>query len=163
MRESLQRDLPKTDAAEHQAPEITYDEQRYPARPRRFRPSARRLAKRAATDRRRSGDDPVADNREYVEWLVEESMLADANRLATQLSGQGSMWQNPFAHPDPRAALERASVWFTAYPLSFVTGVGETFLSALATRRCGRRSARSASTASTPARSSRPAASTGAA
>ena len=34
------------------------------------------------------------------------------------------MWQNPFAHPDPRAALERASVWFTAYPLSFVTRRG---------------------------------------
>ena len=45
------------------------------------------------------------------------------------------MWQNPFAHPDPRAALERASVWFTAYPLSFVTRNGETFLSALADRR----------------------------
>ena len=45
-----------TDASEHQPPEITYDEQRYPARPRRFRPSARRLAKRAAADRRRSGD-----------------------------------------------------------------------------------------------------------
>jgi trehalose synthase len=67
-----------------------------------------------------------------VEWLVEESMLADANRLASQLSGQGSMWQNPYAHPDPRAALERASVWLTAYPLSFVTRRGETFLSALA-------------------------------
>src|SRR6478735_8339177 len=134
MRESLQRDLPMTDASEHQPPEITYDEQRYPARPRRFRPSARRLAKRAAADRRRSGDEPVADNREYVEWLVEESMLADANRLATQLSGQGSMWQNPFAHPDPRAALERASVWFTAYPLSFVTRTGESYLTALADR-----------------------------
>jgi trehalose synthase len=44
------------------------------------------------------------------------------------------MWQNPFAHPDPRAALERASVWFTAYPLSFVTRKGESFLAALADR-----------------------------
>ena len=56
-------------------------------------------------------------------------MLWDAKRLAIQLSGQGSMWQNPFAHPDPRAALERASVWFTAYPLSFITRPGESFLS----------------------------------
>jgi trehalose synthase len=117
---------------EHHAPEITYDEQFYPARPKRFRPSARRSLRRRLADRRSSDGDAVADNREYVEWLVEESMLADANRLASQLSGQGSMWQNPYAHPDPRAALERASVWFTAYPLSFVTGVGETFLSALA-------------------------------
>src|SRR3954452_9562717 len=104
MRESLQRDLPMTDASEHQAPEITYDEQRYPARPRRFRPSARRLAKRAAGPRRRSGSDQIADNREYVEWLVEESTLADATRLATQLSGQGSMWPSPFPPPDPRGA-----------------------------------------------------------
>src|SRR3954451_21192091 len=135
MRESLQPVEPEmSEPASHQAPEITYDEQFYPARPKRFRPSARRLAKRRAADRRRSGDEPLADNREYVEWLVEESMLADANRLATQLSGTGSMWQNPFAHPDPRAALERASVWFTAYPLSFVTRTGETYLGALADR-----------------------------
>ena len=119
---------------ERHAPEITYDEQFYPARPRRFRPSARRSLRRRISDRLTGDGDgaPVADNRAYVEWLVEESMLADANRLASQLSGQGSMWQNPYAHPDPRAALERASVWFTAYPLSFVTRRGETFLSALA-------------------------------
>ena len=59
-------------------------------------------------------------------------MLHDAKALATQLSGQGSMWQNPFAHPDPRAAVERAAVWFTAYPLSFITRSGESFLSGLA-------------------------------
>src|SRR5215207_1548817 len=142
--ESLQRDLlpttngqttnghPQPDASEHHAPEITYDEQFYPARPKRFRPSARRSLRRRIADR--LGGDTIADSREYVEWLVEESMLNDANRLASQLSGQGSMWQNPFAHPDPRAALERASVWFTAYPLSFVTRQGETYLSALADR-----------------------------
>jgi len=119
------------DADERHAPEITYDEQFYPARPKRFRPSARRSLRRRLADRRADGD-AVADNREYVEWLVEASMLTDANRLASQLSGQGSMWQNPYAHPDRRAALERASVWFTAYPLSFVTRRGETYLSALA-------------------------------
>ena len=118
---------------EHQAPEITFDEQFYPARPKKFRPSARRSLRRRLADR--LGGDDIADNREYVEWLVEQSMLHDANRLATQLSGSGGMWQNPFAHPDPRAAVERASVWFTAYPLSFVTGKGESYLSALADRR----------------------------
>jgi trehalose synthase len=117
---------------DHHAPEITYDEQFYPARPKRFRPSARRSLRRRISDRLMGEGDAVADNRAYVEWLVEESMLQDANRLASQLSGQGSMWQNPYAHPDPRAAVERASVWFTAYPLSFVTRSGETFLSALA-------------------------------
>ncbi len=136
MTKSLERSLlpDEGDQAEHHAPEITYDEQFYPARPRRFRPSARRSLARRISDRL-TGDgngEAVADNREYVEWLVEQSMLTDANRLASQLSGQGSMWQNPYAHPDPRAALERASVWFTAYPLSFVTRRGETYLSALA-------------------------------
>jgi trehalose synthase len=120
------------DDGEHHAPDITYDEQFYPARPRRFRPSARRSLARRISDRLAGDGEAVADNREYVEWLVEQSMLTDANRLASQLSGQGSMWQNPYAHPDPRAALERASVWFTAYPLSFVTRRGETYLSALA-------------------------------
>src|SRR3954467_9298906 len=134
--DSLQHDFPETDephAQGHQPPEITFDEQFYPARPKRFRPSARRSLRRRLADK--LGGEQMADNREYVEWLVGESMLSDANRLASQLSGQGSMWQNPFAHPDPRAALERASVWFTAYPLSFVTRSGETYLSALSDRR----------------------------
>src|SRR3954463_3957087 len=133
--DSPQHDFPEPDephAQGHQPPEITFDEQFYPARPRRLRPSARR----ALRDVSRSGTsgEPTADNPAYVPWLVEESMLWDAKQLAIQLSGQGSMWQNPFAHPDPRAAVERASVWFTAYPLSFVTRRGETFLAALADR-----------------------------
>ena len=139
MQESLRDRTDTTDefleqpTAEHQAPEITYDEQFYPARPQRFRPRARRSLRRRIADR--LGAESFADSREYVEWLVDESMLADANRLASQLSGQGSMWQNPFAHPDPRAAVDRASVWFTAYPLSFVTRSTETYLSALSDRR----------------------------
>jgi trehalose synthase len=111
-------------------PEITYDEHLYPARPRRLRPSARRVLR----DIIRSGLSGATDgtNEAYVTWLVEQSMLHDAQALATQLSGQGSMWQNPFAHPDPRAAVERAAVWFTAYPLSFITRSGASFLSGLA-------------------------------
>ena len=41
------------------------------------------------------------------------------------------MWQNSYARPNPRAAVERAPVWFTAYPLSFITKDGQSFLSAL--------------------------------
>jgi trehalose synthase len=118
------------DGVEHLPSEITYDEQRYPARPTRLRPSARRRLR----DRVREAvaGDPSAGNGKYVKWLVEESMLWDAKQLAIQLSGQGSMFQNPFAHPNPRAALERASVWFTAYPLSFMTRPGQSFLAGLA-------------------------------
>ena len=125
-------DVAPPEGAEHLPSEITYDEQRYPARPTRLRPVARRRLR----DRVREAvqGDPGAGNGKYVRWLVEESMLWDAKQLAIQLSGQGSMFQNPFAHPDPRAALERASVWFTAYPLSFMTRPGDSFLAGLADR-----------------------------
>src|SRR5918994_3494017 len=62
---------------------------------------------------------------------AEQSMLADAQEFATHFSGKGSMWQNPFANPDPRAAVEKASVWFTAYPISMITKPGTTFLGTL--------------------------------
>jgi trehalose synthase len=119
---------PDDESAAHEPSEITYDEQFYPARPRRLRPSARRVARRG----REAQGDPVASNEHYVDWLVSESMLSDANALSKQLSGSGNMLQNPFAHPDPRSALKRAAVWFTAYPLSFVTRPDQSFLSGLA-------------------------------
>src|SRR5438132_9129663 len=84
---------------DHQPSEITYDEQRYPARPRRLRPIARRLL-RTLIPAEAAEVRPTARNETYVEWLIDQSMLRDANQLASQLSGQGSMWQNPFAHPD---------------------------------------------------------------
>lgn len=112
---------------DHEPSEITYDEQLYPARPRRLRPSARRLVRQP----READGEPVADNPAYLEWLISQSMLNDANELARQLSGSGNMLQNPFAHPDPRAAIRRAGVWFTAYPLSFVTREDQSFLAAL--------------------------------
>ena len=59
-------------------------------------------------------------------------MLADANEISQQFSGQGSMWQNPYATPNPRSAVETASVWFTAYPLSLITRSNESFLKSMA-------------------------------
>ena len=41
------------------------------------------------------------------------------------------MWQNPFANPDARAAIEKTSVWFTAYPISMITKPGSSFLGSL--------------------------------
>ena len=120
---------PKVDASDTQAIKITYDEQLYPARPRALGPRARRRpvippdsAPPFAADGR---------NRAYVEWLEDMSMLSDANTMGRQLSGQAGMWQNPYAYPNPRAAVEKASVWFTAYPLSLITAPGESFLAAL--------------------------------
>ena len=111
--------------------EISFDELLYPARPKRLRPRARLrglFPRRARPERKGS---PSGDNPEYVAWLTEKSMLSDAISIATQFSGQGSMWQNPFAHPDPRAAIEKASVWFTAYPISMIAKPGASFLGSL--------------------------------
>jgi trehalose synthase len=115
-----------------EAPEVTeisYCDQLYSARPAPLRPRARmRLSPRlvGGPNGRASGRNP-----DYVTWLTEQSMLADAREFATQFSGRGSMWQNPFAKPDPRAAVEKTSVWFTAYPISMITEPGTTFLGAL--------------------------------
>ncbi len=114
----------------HEPSEISYDEQRYPARPKRLRPRARL---RGLFPRRRIERHGKADgsNEAYVSWLSDQSMLADAVEFAKQFSGQGSMWQNPFANPDPRAAIDKASAWFTAYPISMITKPGASFLGTL--------------------------------
>jgi len=119
------------EVVEHEPSEITYDEARYPARPRSLRPQARlRPADHAA--RRVSSEGPAdAGNPEYVEWLLSKSMLSDAAAISRQFSGKASMWQNPYAKPDARRALDTASVWFTAYPISLVTAPGTSFLSSL--------------------------------
>jgi trehalose synthase len=115
----------------HEPSEISYDEQRYPARPRRLRPKGRLRDLFTIGPRAERIGRPRGDNPDYVSWLIERSMLEDAKRFATLFSGQGSMWQNPFANPDPRAAIEKASVWFTAYPISMITKPGTSFLGTL--------------------------------
>ena len=70
-------------------------------------------------------------NPAYVSWLEQQSMLHDATVIARQLSGNPAMWSRPYAQPNPRAAVSKASVWFTAYPLSLVTKPGQSFLGAL--------------------------------
>ena len=114
----------------HEPSEITYAEHFHPARPRslRHRPRVRSPFVRHSTAR---DGDAVGTNPTYVSWLLSESMLADANTISRQFSGQGAMWQNPYADPDPRLAVDTASVWFTAYPLSLITRPGQSFLAAL--------------------------------
>lgn len=118
------------EAADGEAPEISYDEQRYPARPRRLRP---RDHLRGSSVRRIRTDPRTANgsNPSYVEWLVRQSMLKDADVLARQLSGQPAMWRNAYARPDARRAIQTSDVWFTAYPISLITRPGQSFLSAL--------------------------------
>ncbi|HWI00670.1 MAG TPA: maltose alpha-D-glucosyltransferase, partial [Propionibacteriaceae bacterium] len=67
-------------------------------------------------------------------WLVDESMLAAAKTSAAQSVGQGSMWQNPYAEPNPRAAIAKAANWLTLYPISMITKPGCSFLGTLGDR-----------------------------
>jgi trehalose synthase len=67
----------------------------------------------------------------YIRWLVERSMLHQAKLAARGYSGQGQLWQHPYANPQPRAASALASVWFTAYPPSHITRPGESVLRSL--------------------------------
>ncbi|MCW2690123.1 MAG: trehalose synthase [Mycobacterium sp.] len=119
------------DEQAHEPAEITYAEHFHPARPRtlRFRPRV----KAPFTRRSVAQDGPATgENSAYVSWLLSQSMLADANEISQQFSGQGSMWQNPYATPNPRAAVDAASVWFTAYPLSLITRPDVSFLKTMA-------------------------------
>ena len=124
-------DTRATDAGgEVREPEISFDEARYPARPQRLRPRGRLRGLFPRRNKERAGR-PKGDNPDYVSWLREQSMLVDAYEFAKQFSGQGSMWQNPYANPDARAAIEKASVWFTAYPISMITKPGTSYLGTL--------------------------------
>lgn len=104
----------------------------FPARPKALRPRARLRPQGAPSAAQVRSGEPVGSNPVYVEWLRGQSMLQDAKEIASQFSGTGSMWQNPFAQPDPRAAVQTASVWFTAYPISMITRPGASFLATIA-------------------------------
>ena len=73
----------------------------------------------------------AASDATYIRWLVDRSMLHQAELTARRYSGQGQLWQHPYANPQPRAASALASVWFTAYPPSHITRPGESVLRSL--------------------------------
>lgn len=81
---------------------------------------------------------PVADQA-HIQWLEERSMLHQAQLLAQRYSGSAAQWQRPYGTPQPRLALSRASVWFTAYPASTLPSApGASVLSTLADERLWR-------------------------
>ena len=73
----------------------------------------------------------AGEREDYVRWLRQKSILADASRIAGQFSGIADVWQSPFATPNPTAVVAKSSVWFTAYPISMITKPGQSFLSTL--------------------------------
>jgi trehalose synthase len=85
------------------------------------------------------GQPASADATAYIHWLEEHSMLHQAQVLARHYSGSSVQWQHPYGHPQPRAAVSRASVWFTAYPASTIAAsAGVSVLATLADERLWR-------------------------
>ncbi len=107
-----------------------FAEKFFPARPKKLLDAARTIYKSPVNLPKNFGP-ATALNKSYIKWLAKESMLEKANILARKYSGQGSMWQNPYARPQPREAVKKASVWYTAYPVSMITKPGESILNAL--------------------------------
>ncbi|MBV8911007.1 MAG: maltose alpha-D-glucosyltransferase, partial [Gammaproteobacteria bacterium] len=82
---------------------------------------------------------PSAGGQAYVHWLEERSMLHQSAALARRYSGNSLQWQHPYGEPEPRAAVQRASVWFTAYPASTIAAsLGISVLGTLADERLWR-------------------------
>ncbi|HET7630247.1 MAG TPA: maltose alpha-D-glucosyltransferase, partial [Candidatus Saccharimonadales bacterium] len=102
-----------------------------PARPRNFWIKASNLALTQVESTKYIGL-PNAANPAYINWLKRESMLGDADRLAHNYSAKGSMWQNPFAKPRPKKAIDHGSVWYTAYPVSMITKKDQSVIATLA-------------------------------
>jgi trehalose synthase len=68
----------------------------------------------------------------YIEWLLSQSMLANAESLLRSYSGKGILWQRPYAEARPKDATALTSVWFTTYPGAIITRAGESVLETLA-------------------------------
>src|SRR5499427_6669872 len=75
-----------------------------------------------------AAEEAKAEEAKYIRWLVEHSMLHQAEVAGRRYAGQGQLWQHPYAAPQPRAASALASAWFTAYPAAQITRPGEPVL-----------------------------------
>ncbi|MFH7611778.1 maltose alpha-D-glucosyltransferase, partial [Pseudomonas syringae pv. tagetis] len=69
-------------------------------------------------------------HQQYVDWLVEQSMLNAARQRAKTYSRQGRLWQRPFALARTRDKSAIASLCFTAYPATNVTPEADSVLAA---------------------------------
>ena len=72
----------------------------------------------------------------YIRWLEQRSMLHQAQGVARLYSGNSAQWHHAYGVPEPRAAVSRASVWFTAYPAATIADpAGASVLATLADER----------------------------
>jgi hypothetical protein len=47
----------------------------------------------------------ASEREDYIRWLQQKSMLADARRIAGQFSGIADVWQSPYAIPNPTEVM----------------------------------------------------------
>ena len=111
--------------------EITFDEHLHPARPRtlRFRPRVKAPFTRRslAQDGRRSATIPPT-----CPGCCPSRCWPTPTKSASSSPGRVRCGRTRTPRPIARAAVETASVWFTAYPLSLITRSDESFLKAMA-------------------------------
>jgi trehalose synthase len=69
-----------------------------------------------------------ADEENYVRWLEERSILAEAQGQAVHVSGNSAQWRHPYGNPRPREAVKQASVWLLDYPGSVIPRPGKSVI-----------------------------------
>jgi len=70
----------------------------------------------------------ISSSPAYIDWLEKQSMLYNAGLLSERISGQGVQWRHPYAKPQTRELVTRASVWVLGYAGSMITRPHETVL-----------------------------------
>lgn len=69
-----------------------------------------------------------ASDQDYISWLEQRSMLSQAKKQAASISGSGVQWRHPYGEPQPRAAVQQASVWLLDYPGSVIPRPGKSVI-----------------------------------
>src|ERR1700693_4151121 len=86
-----------------------------------------------------AGQPASAEATAYIHWLEKRPLLPQAAVVGPHSWGTETQWQHPHGKPQPRAAVSRASVWFTAYPASTIAASpGISVLATLADERLWR-------------------------
>jgi maltose alpha-D-glucosyltransferase/alpha-amylase len=65
---------------------------------------------------------------DYIDWLKSRSMLKQSQQLAHLVSGRGMQWHREYATPQPRAVVQKASVWVLGYPGAVITAPGQSVI-----------------------------------
>src|ERR1700730_5741365 len=71
------------------------------------------------------------DSPDYIQFLQQNSMLFQAEREATTISGEGVQWRHTYDNPEPKQLVDNASTWFLNYPGSAITAPNQSVLGSL--------------------------------